>query len=489
MKIFLIGCGPGAGECLTTEAVQIIKRSAFVLGTERVLRGVQAFIETIGACDSGKAEAEEAVQREYIVVKTYTEEALKQILKLRREDGLEPQEEGGLKPQQEGGLEPQREDGLELRQEDTFVDEASEKPCISVLYSGDSGFYSGAGKLNELLIKEGLSCELVPGISSLQYFAARLKEDWQDWLLLSSHGKYCNVLKEICRGKPVFLLTGSIRGAINVLRELAEAGLSELAAAVGTDLSYPEKEEIIRGSVGKLLQDLNDREGKGLLVLLIYPPRHYPYCSPGIPDKEFVRGERPMTKRTIRALVMAALQLNEKDTVLDIGAGTGGMSIELSMQAGRVFAIEKEEEEGIRLLGENRKHFGAWNLCIIQGRAPEALYEELQGAGVNKVFIGGSDGNLAEILDAVCELYGNVEICLTAITLETVGEALAWFRDRGFQAEITELTVANSEKAGKKHMMKGENPVYIILGRKMSGSEEERSEAENTRLPEARLKA
>ena len=186
---------------------------------------------------------------------------------------------------------------------------------------------------------------------------------------------------------------------------------------------------------------------------------------------------------------MAALQLNEKDTVLDIGAGTGGMSIELSMQAGRVFAIEKEEEEGIRLLGENRKHFGAWNLCIIQGRAPEALYEELQGAGVNKVFIGGSDGNLAEILDAVCELYGNVEICLTAITLETVGEALAWFRDRGFQAEITELTVANSEKAGKKHMMKGENPVYIILGRKMSGSEEERSEAENTRLPEARLKA
>ena len=460
--IFLIGCGPGDGERLTAEAINIIRRSELVLGTERVLSGVRAYLgeaiskpEATGqilpegeAPDTEEAicAGEDAAKGNWIYTKTYTEDALNLILKYQ-------------KKKTKSNCQDRTETGNSGGKTDT----------ISVLYSGDSGFYSGAGKLSELLLKEGLTCEYIPGISSLQYFAAKLQENWQDWLLLSVHGKTCNILKEICKGKPVFLLTGSIAGGLRILKELVGTGLSELPAAAGVKLSYPE-ESIIKGTAAEVLEALENKGGSssaeaGLLVLLIYPPIHYNYRSPGISDEEFTRGGRPMTKRAVRALVMSALQVGENDTVLDIGAGTGGMSIELSMQAGTVYAVEKEEE-GIRLLGENKRKFGAWNLHIIKGIAPEALYGELKGVRADKVFIGGNDGNLPEILNAVRELYEGAEICLTAVTLETVSEALLWFDASDYRTEITQITAANSVEAGRKHLMKGENPVYIITGKK-----------------------
>ena len=449
MQIFLIGSGPGRGEYLTAEAADIVRRSKYVLGTQRVLSGVRAYIRSDRITQDCGEKAENTADPagpEYLLVKTYTEDARKLILEIRRKEMSAPLAD--ISEKEASGCTEQ---------------------FISVLYSGDSGFFSGAGRLKDLLLEEGLACTILPGISSIQYFAAGLGESWQDWLLLSSHGKYCNIRKEICKGKPVFLLTGSMAGGIKLLEELSEAGLSELSAAAGIELSYPGKERILKGSVSEILSALDKGEERGLLVLLVYPPKHYACKSPGIPDEEFIRGERPMTKREIRALVMSALQAGEEDTVLDIGAGTGGMSIELSMQAGTVIAVEKEEE-GIRLLNENRKHFGAWNLCIIKGRAPEILRTELKGIRIDKVFIGGSDGELAEILNAVRGLSANAEICLTAITLETLSEAMAWFEGADYEVRITQVTVTASVKAGRKHMMKGGNPVYILSGQPSAGT-------------------
>ena len=114
-----------------------------------------------------------------------------------------------------------------------------ERPCV--LYSGDTGFHSGARTLLPLLRERGISVRVLPGVSSLQYFAAQLGRPWQEWSVVSAHGLTCDPVGEVlaARGRPVFFLTGGAGGAGALCQRLAQAGLGHLTATVGEDLSYP----------------------------------------------------------------------------------------------------------------------------------------------------------------------------------------------------------------------------------------------------------
>ncbi len=135
---------------------------------------------------------------------------------------------------------------------------------IAVLFSGDTGFYSGASKLIGLLEREEIAFRVLPGISSVQLLAARIGQPWQDWNLVSAHGMECDPVAEVRKGKDVFFLTGGRETPGSICRELAEAGYGELRAVVGEELGYPE-ERVRRGSV----RELAGEEFKGLSVLLV----------------------------------------------------------------------------------------------------------------------------------------------------------------------------------------------------------------------------
>ena len=135
---------------------------------------------------------------------------------------------------------------------------------IAVLFSGDTGFYSGASKLIGLLEREEIAFRVLPGISSVQLLAARIGQPWQDWNLVSAHGMECDPVAEVRKGKEVFFLTGGRETPGSICRELAEAGYGELRAVVGEELGYPE-ERVRRGSV----RELAGEEFKGLSVLLV----------------------------------------------------------------------------------------------------------------------------------------------------------------------------------------------------------------------------
>ena len=105
---------------------------------------------------------------------------------------------------------------------------ASPGPCAA-LYSGDTGFYSGAAGLLERLAQNGIPAKVVPGISSVQLLAARLGRPWQDWKLVSAHGTGCDPVAAVCGGRPVFFLTGGNgTGPADLCARLAEAGLEDL---------------------------------------------------------------------------------------------------------------------------------------------------------------------------------------------------------------------------------------------------------------------
>jgi len=168
-----------------------------------------------------------------------------------------------------------------------------------------------------------------------------------------------------------------------------------------------------------------------------------------------------MTKEEVRTVSIAKLKLTKNAVIYDVGAGTGSVSIEAALQGEnlRVYAIEKNPD-GAELIRKNMQKFRADQIQVIEGVAPEAL-EALEMP--THAFIGGSTGQLKEIIQCIKKKNPDVRIVINAISLETVKEAMEAMEE-GLLAdpEIIQLNVAKSKKLGRYHMMTGLNPIYII---------------------------
>lgn len=326
-----------------------------------------------------------------------------------------------------------------------------------VLYSGDTGFYSGTRTLLPLLEREGIACTVLPGISSVQLLASLLGRPWQDWMLLSAHGVDCNPVGAVMQGKPVFFLTGGQLGPAELCRRLAEAGLEDLPVVVGENLSYPQQ-RICHGRAGMLAKE----SFAPLSVLLAEPAPAVVRRSPGFPDDLFTRGEVPMTKQEVRAAVLAKLAPSPHDILWDVGAGTGSVSIELALAAswGRTYAVECNEK-ACALIRENREKLRAWNLRLIEGSAPQAL-ENLETP--DAVFIGGTKGSMETVVHLILDRNPKARICIAAICIETLQQAVQALQNRGIEPEITQISVSRSKAVGSLHMLLANNPIFLIAG-------------------------
>lgn len=181
-----------------------------------------------------------------------------------------------------------------------------------------------------------------------------------------------------------------------------------------------------------------------------------------IRDEDFIRGNIPMTKFNIRALTMGYLGIDKGDRLLDIGAGTGSISIEASLQGAKVWAIEREEE-GVQLIKENNDKFSR-DINIIQGSAPE----DLPDISLNKCFIGGSGGRLKEIFKYLEEhLEDSGVLCGNFISLNNLNEFLNLLKE--YKYKDIESQLIQSAYMDKLGLFKGQNPIYIVKGVKSSG--------------------
>lgn len=329
---------------------------------------------------------------------------------------------------------------------------------VAVLLSGDVGFYSGAKSLWPLL--EGDEVETIPGVSSLVYFCAKLKTPWQDACLVSAHGRNHNAVGEIQSHEKTFVLTGGKTRAEDICQQLTVRGMGDVSVSVGENLSYPE-ERIVTGRAEDLQRELF-ADLSVLLAVQEHPVRRT-CTAPGLPDSAFLRGEAPMTKEEVRTVSLSKLRLQPNHVLWDVGAGTGSVSVEgaLAVPAGQVFAIERKPE-ALALLEENRASFGLPHLMTVAGTAPAALHGL---PAPDRVFLGGTAGNLREILDVVFAQNPLARVVVNAVTLETLAESVAVFGDLCLaDVDVVQVAVTRTREVGRYHMMDAQNPVWIISG-------------------------
>lgn len=391
--VYLVGAGPGKEENLTAEAKQILQQCDCIIGAARILD----------------------------VVKGWNKPTFQSYLpgEIHR-----------------------------------WMEEHQKYRTIAVVLSGDTGFYSGAKKLEAELNEYRVIT--VPGISSVVYLAARLHTSWEDACLVSAHGRKQNYIQSIASNRKTFLLLGGKGIGAEVCEKIKQYELEHVTCFIGRNLSYEEEEILERRG-----EQLVPEELEGLCTVLVRNPSPEAWVHRSIPDDVWIRGKVPMTKEEIRTVSLAKLHLTEQAVLYDIGAGTGSVAIEAACQSEsiRVYAVEKNPD-GIALIEANKRKFKTDWVEIVHGTAPDVL-EALEPP--THVFIGGSSGNLKEILSSVKEKNPKVRVVINAISLETVKEVMEAVEEGLLrEPEIVQMSVAKSRVLGKYHMMTGQNPVYIV---------------------------
>ena len=350
--------------------------------------------------------------------------------------------------------------------DEILKEQSGENKNVAVLFSGDSGFYSGASKLykelKEHFYGEKIKIEICPGISSISYFASKCKMNWNDAKIMSIHGKgekenWIGEVSEAVRyNEKVIMIVSGAKNIREIGTLLETSGLTECQVYIGYQLSY-EEEEIKKCSV----KECQKIEKEGLYTIAVLNQKaQVKYLASKYKDGEFLRGNIPMSKEEIRSVIISRLQLTEHAVVYDVGSGTGSVAVEIAQRSGtiKVFAIERKEE-GAELIRANKKKFQLPNIEVIEGKAPEC-FEQLPVP--THAFIGGSGGRLKEILKLLYLKNKKMRIVVTAVSMETVSELTEILKSGWIiEEDVIQMQVSRSQKAGSYHLMRAENPVYI----------------------------
>ncbi len=335
-----------------------------------------------------------------------------------------------------------------------------------VLASGDPLFY-GIGRF---LLERFPDARIEPALSSMQMAFARAGIPWQDAALASIHGRGLRATLLPLLGRPVIgLFTQDGRCPERVAAFFLRHGLADYRAIVAENLGALEERVLRVPNLGELA----DRSFAPLNYLILArnsadaEAARRRRLGPGISDHEFARPEgtaEVMTRQEVRSVILAKLLIPTEpgDSCWDIGAGLGTVAIEVALLRPdmEVLAVERDPVRA-RLLRAHHTLFETFNVRPIEGDAPETFNGEREAPRL--VFIGGSGGRLADILDVVHErLMTNGRLVASFVTLEHLATMLEWLKSWRWPFEVTEVHVARSDALGGLTGLKPMRGVFIV---------------------------
>ncbi|MDO4169507.1 MAG: precorrin-6y C5,15-methyltransferase (decarboxylating) subunit CbiE [Lachnospiraceae bacterium] len=337
-----------------------------------------------------------------------------------------------------------------------WIEQKQKMGDVGVLVSGDVNYYSLAGTIT----RAGYNWKIcyIPGISSYQVMAAKVGITLEDVALRSVHGRNESdgyVVRQVSENQKTLFLCSRDFPPERIAMALTKYGLEETKLWIGSNLTM-EEEQIVsltakQASVGKF---------PGFSVVYVENKLAKPLQPMQmLKDADFIRGKVPMTKEEIRILIIHKLQIKADDCLWDLGAGTGSISIEMARHVpfGSVYSVEYKEG-ALHYIQQNKDKFQCQNLKIINGRIAKCL-EKLPIP--DRVFLGGSEGELKQVVSYLTQLPKQIHFVMTVVTMETLAEAIGLLAENE-TFSYTQVQIGLSRKVGSYHTTQMNHPIWIL---------------------------
>ena len=305
---------------------------------------------------------------------------------------------------------------------------------------------------------------LLPAVSSLQQACARLSLPWHKVICLSLHGRDDLRPLNVACGKnaPLCILTDARMSPDVLARHLLDRGVDWFDAHIFERMGAADE------TVSHLsLADAASREFGPACTMILVPaaPSRRPYL--GLDADQLAVDRGLITKKPVRAAALSMLRIEAGHVVWDLGSGSGAVALEASVLAheGRVIAVERSAGRAMGIQ-ENRRRFGAANVEVRLGQAPECL------PGLpdpQRVFIGGGlsgdDGD--DILGHVClRLPVGGRVVVSCVLLDSFSLCRRFFEDMAWPVEILQISAAEGKTLGGDVHLSAMNPVFLLAAQK-----------------------
>lgn len=355
---------------------------------------------------------------------------------------------------------------LDRHLESALDEIAAVEGCVTVLASGDPGFF---GILRLLAERFGPGMlEVRPAPSSVALAFARVGLPWDDALVVSAHGRDPRPAVAACLAHPkVAVLCGPGAGPAALAGALAGAGCADRDLVVCERLAGPD-ERVVEGGPGDIARG-SFADTSVLLVLDPGRPRvaegpvsvagaGRPPASWALPVEAFAHRDGLISKPEVRALALARLAPRAGRLVWDVGAGCGSVAVECARFGAGVLAVERDPDQ-LELLAANTRAHGV-AVQAVAGAAPGVLADL---PDPDAVFVGGGGEDLPAILDVVLD-RARATVVVPLATLERIGPTLRRLRDAGWAARGEVVQVHEVAALGAGHRLAPRNPVALITG-------------------------
>lgn len=338
---------------------------------------------------------------------------------------------------------------------------ANGKKNIAVLATGDPLLFGAASYIIKKFGKRSVS--VIPNVSTVQEAFARVKESANGVKVLSAHGKNTDI-EGLCED-----IKGSVKTAVftdpenspaRIARALIDKGAKGLIVHVCESLGM-KGERVIKGDLKKIAS-IKKFSPLNVMIIIGKDVKKAPHRA-GVPDSMFCHSSGMITKRDYRVLSLSRLSLERDSLVWDIGACSGSVSIEAALTAtdGMVYAVEKDKRR-VQDIKKNIKAFGAENVEVVEGSAPECLKGLPEP---DAVFVGGGGAGITGILGYVSRrIKTGGRVVVNAVTLETANAASSFFKKKGWKREFTLVNISWAKELGDLSMLHAYNPVFMVVG-------------------------
>lgn len=336
---------------------------------------------------------------------------------------------------------------------------------VVVLASGDPLYYGVGAYLVRALGPENV--RVYPNVSSVAAAFARIRHPWQDVRVVSLHGRdgAAQLLAAAGDADWVAVFTDPTHTPAQVARLLLQNEVTGFEMCILENMGTAAERISWLGPESAAASAFAD---PNLVVLKRSPQAAASPPRPlflGMPDEQFDHQNGLITKAEVRVLALSRLQLRPRDTLWDLGAGSGSLAIEAAVfiRSGLIFAVEQNPER-IQQIRRNAARFGVSNLSAVQAVLPEGL-EPLPDP--DRIFIGGGGRNLGAIIrQAASRLKPGGRMVVNTVLLDTIQSAVAAMQQLGWEADLVQAQISRSQRMPWSLRMTAHNPVWIVSGAK-----------------------